>query len=87
MWYYGADPAVRGAGGPFEAVQLHEGDIEANLRSLGGRWLAVSACLAWGPPMTPEVVRTRRLLGGMTPAARTRTFVLYKLPGERVAGR
>ncbi len=87
VWYYGADPAVRGAGGPFEAVQLHEGDIEANLRSLGGRWLAVSACLAWGPPMTPEVVRTRRLLGGMTPAARTRTFVLYKLPGERVAGR
>jgi hypothetical protein len=85
VWYYGADPAVKRP--PFQPVQLHEGDIDANLRALEGRWLAVSACLAWGPPLTPQVVEARRKLDRMTPVARTRTFVLYRLPEERVAGK
>ena len=77
VWYYGADPAIRRA--PFDAVQIHEGDLEDNLRSLRGRCLAVSACLAWGPPLTPAVVRTRERLKGLEPVGRTKTFVIYQV--------
>jgi hypothetical protein len=85
LWYYGADPAA--AQPPFEPVQLHEGDMDGHLRALEGRWLAVSACLVWGPPLSPEVVKARQHLAQMKPTARTRTFVLYYLPRREVARR
>jgi hypothetical protein len=85
LWYYGADPAA--AQPPFEPVRLHEGEVDANFRALEGRWLAVSACLVWGPPLSPEVVKVRERLAGMKPAARTRTFVLYYFPRGEVARR
>jgi hypothetical protein len=77
VWYYGADPALEGEA--FELVRLHEGDIDANLQRLRGRYLAVSTTLVHGPPLSPLVVETRKRLHEQEPVARIRTFLIYEM--------
>jgi hypothetical protein len=77
VWYYGADPALEGE--PFELVRLHEGDIDANLQQLRGRYLAVSTTLVHGPPLSPLVVEARKRLQTKEPIARIRTFLIYEM--------
>jgi hypothetical protein len=77
VWYYGSDPTV--GEGPLESVRLHDGDIDANLAGLRGRYLAVSVCLAYGPPLSPPVVEARRRVRGLRPVGRTQTFLIYEV--------
>ncbi|MFQ3593284.1 MAG: hypothetical protein SNJ82_08870 [Gemmataceae bacterium] len=77
VWYYGADPALGSE--PFELVRLHEGDIDANLQRLRGRYLAVSATLVYGPPLSPLVVETRKRLHSREPIVCIGTFLIYEM--------
>ncbi|MGL4551039.1 MAG: hypothetical protein ACRC33_07620, partial [Gemmataceae bacterium] len=65
--------------GPLERVQLHDGDIDANLARLRGRFLAVSVCLAHGPPLSAAVVEARRRVQELRPVGRTQTFLIYEV--------
>lgn len=78
VWYYGADPAIGSE--PLEKISLHDGDIDANLGKLRGRYLAVSVCLAYGPPLSRPVIETRRRLQELRPVGRTQTFLIYEVP-------
>jgi len=78
VWYYGTDPALA-RDDRLELVRLHEGDLEAHFQRLRGRYLAVSATLVNGPPLTPSVVATRQRLHQLTPLTRVGTFVIYEI--------
>jgi hypothetical protein len=84
LWYYGTDPAMLHP--PFRWVPLshapHDGTDEA-VRKLCGdaRTLAVSVgCVSGNVNVTPPHRAAVEWVRGRTPAARTRYFLIYRLP-------
>jgi hypothetical protein len=83
LWYFGTDPAWKTM--PVRHIMMHLWPLqrpEDVLAFSGGRRLAVSASLLYGPPVTENHEIATAFLRTRRPAARTMTFFIYDFTHE-----